>query len=260
MCCRAPCSCPQQDRGTTASCLVCAGRDRRAFRAALTRRGRGSHRGCALGGRMHGDGHPAAGTRGEPGGDPHRGHPRLPGVTAEAQVAIMPLRVRALRPVERTEHGLESSHHDRPSAPRASPIASLGVASHPPVSCRWVQPRRHVGSAPVAWSAMGMTPRAASTRSPWPQCARRASTGGPADAGRRPLTALRKGHGTMRPPAVLGRWRRCGGRPRAPGAPSAADAALPCAHQPPSAPTRRTGAPHGPPGPGRCACLASRRL
>ena len=177
--CRAPCTCPQQDRGTTASCLVCAGRYRRAFRPAPARRGRGRHRGCALGGRMPEDCHPAAGTRRERSGDPHRGHPQLPGVKADAQAAIMHLRVRTLRHVERTEHGLAYSHHDLPSAPRASTIASLGVASHPHVSCRRVQPRRHVGSAPVAWSAMGMTPRAASTRSPWPQCARRALHGRP---------------------------------------------------------------------------------
>ena len=104
-------------------------------------RGRGSHRGCALGGRMHGDCHPAAGTRGERGGDPHRGHPRLPGVKADAQAAIMHLRVRTLRHVERTEHGLECSHYDLPSAPRGSTIALLGVASHPHVLCHRVPPR-----------------------------------------------------------------------------------------------------------------------
>jgi hypothetical protein len=97
---------------------------------------------------MYGDGHPAAGTRGERGGEPHRGHPWLLGVKAETQVAVIHLRVRTLCHVERTEHGLESSHHEMPSAPRVSTIASLGVASHPYVSCRRVQPRRHVA---VAW-------------------------------------------------------------------------------------------------------------
>src|SRR5262249_4464176 len=35
-----------------------------------------------------------------------------------------------------------------------------------------------------------------------------------------------------RPPAGLGPWRGRGDRPRAPGAPSAAHAAIPCVHQP----------------------------
>ena len=60
---------------------------------------------------------------------------------AGTPLAVMHLRVRTLRDVERTEHGLECSHYDLPSAPRGSTIALLGVASHPHVLCHRVPPR-----------------------------------------------------------------------------------------------------------------------
>jgi len=89
--------------------------------------------------------------------------------------------------------------HDLPSAPRGSTIAWLGVASHPHVSCRWVQPQRHVVPlqalrTPSSGGRMGLRPWCGP---PWAwhherhRRARRGLsapagpyTGGPADAGR----------------------------------------------------------------------------
>src|SRR5215510_793311 len=57
---------------------------------------------------------------------PSSGHPRLPGVGTDSPLAVTHLRVRTLRDVETTEHGLDLAHRRLPAAPCAYTIRLAG--------------------------------------------------------------------------------------------------------------------------------------